>query len=112
MGDGPVVCRLDLVPALITVSGDENRDPVSYTTSRVVITADRMYAWVDSSEGPTLVLDVRIDDIQGRNTTGWTVTLADGREAFVKRGQGCACGSKLRGFRPFRQGLVQGAWKQ
>lgn len=111
MSDGPVRCRLDIVPALLAVSGSDH-EPEEYPQTRVVITADRIYAWADGppGEGPVLVLDSRLDAIAGRNTTGWTVTLSDGREAFVKRGQGCACGSRLRGFRPFPQGLVQMAW--
>ena len=110
MSEGPVVCRLDLVPAVLTVSEGSEQEGVTYAQTRTIITADRIYAWADGTagEGPVIVLDARLDDIQGRNTTGWTVTLSDGREAFVKRGQGCACGSRLRGFRPFPQGLVQG----
>lgn len=108
-----VTCRLDLVPAVLTVFNEDGTEAESYPQTRTIITADRIYAWIDgpAGQGPVLVLDARIDDIEGRNTTGWTVTLSDGRTAFVKRGQGCACGSRLKGFRPFPGGLVQGSMR-
>lgn len=103
--------RLDIFPAALNVSGGATDE--EYLSARVIVTADRIYAWKDGmrGEGPVLVMDERIDDITGRNTTGWTVTLSDGREAFFRRGGGCACGSRLRGFRPFSQGTVQTKWR-
>ena len=102
----PVVARIDIYPANLTLSG------VVHQNVRVIVTADTIYAWRDGTggEGPVGFLDERISDFDGRNTTGWEATLHDGRVAFFQRSTGCGCGSRLRGFRPFPQGLSIGAF--
>lgn len=100
----PVLARIDIYPAGLVLDG------VMHDNVRVIVTADTIYAWRDGTggEGPVEFLNERISDFNGRNTTGWEVTLADERVAFFRRSTGCGCGSRLRGFRPFPQGLSIG----
>lgn len=85
--------RLDLVPA--RVEGVEK-------TTRVVVTDAHYYFFVDTPTGPLPEVSGVLYDIVGRNTTGWLITDEDQTTTYsVKRGAGCACGSRLRGFRPF-----------
>lgn len=109
----PVQCRLDLYPASLTLTREEDGLTEAYQDVRVIITADRIYGFRDGTggEGPVEFMNERLASIDGRNSTGYTVTLADDRVAFMRRSTGCGCGSRLRGFRPFPQGLVQGPWE-
>ncbi len=100
----PVIARLDLYPANIVIDG------TMYPNVRVILTADEIYAFRDglNGEGPTELLHDRMDDFEGRNTIGWTVQASSVGEVFFQRSTGCGCGSRLRGFRPFPQGLSIG----
>ena len=107
--DQPVAARLNLFPARVETT-DLDGNPVTYDPSRCVVTSDSVYVWMDSKSRaaePSLVFADRYEEVQGRNTTGWTLTLADGSFAHVRRSSGCGCGSRLRGFRPFPR-LTQG----
>ncbi len=100
----PIIARLDLYPANLTLNG------VLYQNVRVIPTADTIYAYREGTdgEGPVEFLNERISDFDGKNTIGWTATLHDGRQVFFQRSNGCGCGSRLRGYRPFPQGLAIG----
>lgn len=105
----PVVIRLDLAPALTTFTPSDGESQVIGRT-RVILTEDRIYVFVDGTP-PRLFYEGRIDSIEGRNTTGYQVLTASGDIVNFKRGTGCGgCGSQLRSFRPFPQGMVQGAY--
>jgi len=101
----PVVVRLDLFPATVVRGSD--REPVVTRTARLYATNDTIYVYEEAGEQPELVLEARYEDVEGRNTTGWTFTLWDGDTLHTRRGEGCGCGSRLRGFRPWTY-MVQG----
>jgi hypothetical protein len=105
----PVVARLDVVPVVLTLTPADGPSR-TIGKARVIVTADRVYVYVDSSSGPAEAYSGRIDSIDGRNTTGWQVVAASGDVLFFRRGGGCLCGSQLKSFRPFPQGLVQGPY--
>jgi len=104
----PVVCRIDLVPAVVTFTAPDSA-PESFDQARVIVTADRIYVYRDGRP-PYTWYEGRIESFEGRNTIGYQVVTADGSAIFFRRGSGCLCGSQLRSFRPFPQGLVQGKY--
>jgi len=105
----PVVGRVDLVPALLTVT---EPDKASYTIDgvRVIVTIDRVYVYQEDRRGgePNLYLEGGLEDFGGKNTTGYWVILDSGVHLQFRRSTGCACGGRIRSFRPFPQGLVMG----
>lgn len=105
----PVVCRLDLAPAVVTFTPSDGESQV-YEKLRVIVTADRIYIFRDDRPSPTLWYEGRIESFDGRNTTGYQVVTASGDVVHFRRGGGCLCGSQLRSFQPFPEGLVQGAF--
>lgn len=108
----PVVARIDIVPAVLTITYTDDRPPVRYDGVRVIVTSDTIYVWRENTRGqdPDLIIEERIADFDGRNTIGYTATLDDGTTYFFKRGTGCACGGRIRSFRPFAQGMVLGPY--
>lgn len=106
MAPPPVICRLDLVPATVTIT----RAGVSedWSLTRVIVTADTIYIFRDARPEPTLDFEGRIESFEGRNTIGYVVVTANDEVISFRRGGGCACGSLLKSFRPFPEGLVQG----
>lgn len=104
----PVVCRLDLAPANVTFTKSDAA-PETFEGARVIVTADRIYIFRDGRP-PYIWFEGRIETFDGRNTTGYQSTTASGDTVFFRRGGGCMCGSQLRSFRPFPQGLVQGPY--
>lgn len=107
----PVVVRIDIAPSftVITRPGEQG---VTYDSSRTIVTADRVYVFRDDGRGagPALFFEGRIESFDGRNTTGYTLVTADGTYVYFKRSTGCACGSRIKSFRPFPQGMVQGPY--
>ena len=101
--------RLDLAPATVTYTPSDGESEL-VENCRVIVTADRIYVFRDTRPAPTLWLDHRIESIDGRNTIGYQVITAGGDIVYFKRGGGCACGSQIRSFRPFPQGMVQGPY--
>lgn len=90
----PSFIRLDIFPADVVVEGER------YSPSRAIVTDDSVYVYMDSAAGPAEVYSARIDDFQGRRTTGYTA-VSDSTDISINRASGCGCGSRLRGFRPF-----------
>ena len=91
----PAYIRLDLFPA--EVQGPN----APSTLTRVIVTDTEYHFFVDTPDGPTSGLSGALYDLEGRNTTGYTITSDDGSRYLVRRSGGCGCGSRLRGFRPF-----------
>lgn len=104
-----VVVRLDLAPATVTFTPSDG-ESVEVLNTRVIVTADRIYVFKDTRPKPSLWLEYRIESIEGRNTIGYQVVTASGDVIYFKRGGGCACGSQIKSFRPFPQGMVQGPY--
>jgi hypothetical protein len=108
----PVVARIDLAPAVLDITpADFPASPVEHMDGvRVIVSTDTVYVFKEGNPEPSLYTEGRLDEYSGRNTTGYTATTADGRSFFFKRSSGCLCGSRIRSFRPFPQGLVQGPY--
>jgi len=92
----PSFVRLDLFPASATLDSGK-----IYVPSRVIVTDDSLYVYMDAPGGPAEVYSARMDDFSGRRTTGYTVVTDEGVSVALARAGGCGCGSRLRGFRPF-----------
>lgn len=104
--DDPVVTapavelRMDLFPARIVANpGDPEMETV-YEITRLLVGRDEIWAWAMVEGSPQLVLNERIESIEGRRTTGWTATLSDGSSVYFTRATGCGCGNPLRGWQP------------
>ncbi len=91
----PDFIRFDLFPARVEV-GDQIFDP-----SRTVVTDDSIIVFMDSSSGPVSVYEERLDDFSGNPKVSWIAEVDSGDTVKISRAGGCACGSRLRGFRPF-----------
>jgi len=106
----PVIGRLDLVPAFLTINYPDDRLPQTIDGVRVIVTADTLYIWRENIRGgdPELLFDERLSDFGGKNTTGYWVKTDDGTVYHFRRSTGCACGGRIRSFRPFEQGFVVG----
>lgn len=105
----PVVVRLDLAPSLARITPPDAAE-TTYPRARVIVTDERIYVFVDSPTGPALAYEGRLESLEGRNTTGYQAITATGDAVYFKRGGGCMCGSRLRSFKPFPEGMVQGAY--
>lgn len=105
----PVVVRIDLAPAYVRITPVEG-EPYELGRARVLVGQDTVWVYVDAHPEPKLQLSGRIESFDGRNTTGWQLVLASGDVIYFKRSSGCLCGSQLRSFRPFPEGLVQGPY--
>lgn len=105
----PVVVRLDLAPAFARLTPAEGLEE-TFQKARVIVTDERVYVWIDSPTGPVLRYEGRLESLEGRNTIGYQAITASGDAVYFKRSGGCACGSQLKSFRPFPQGMVQGAY--
>lgn len=109
---GPVIARMDLVPALLTINYADSRPTYQVDGVRVIVTFDTVYVWRESGRGqaPELFLNERIADLGGKNTSGYWVKTDDGDVLHFRRSTGCACGGRIRSFRPFDQGIVLGTF--
>lgn len=100
----PSFLRLDVFPAVVAVPSPLPSGAGAggfLDPTRVIITDERIYVYMDSMNGPQAVIDETLYDFSGNNSLGWTVTSDEGTVYYVKRSSGCGCGSRLRGFRPF-----------
>lgn len=97
--NGQVQLRADVFPASVQFSFAENK----YPKARAIVTADRVMVLVDGQRTPRLLYDGRLEGYTGdRNSL--VATTAEG-EITITRAQGCGCGSRLRGFRPYQKAI-------
>jgi len=89
--------RENMFPALVM---DESGG-VLFKEARVLVGEDRVWVYVGGPNGkPVEALNRRVTAFEGRPTTGWRLVIDDDSVLQVKRSQGCACGSLLRGMTP------------
>ena len=96
--------RIDLVPAnakWTPKEGAETQSPEKFFPNvRIIVTND--YGFVFSEGGPEPVRNFQgtLTGFTGSNKEGYTAHFPDGT-LYFRRSEGCACGSRLRGIRPF-----------
>jgi hypothetical protein len=81
-----------------------------YQPARVLISAEHVWIFVDSADGPALLFQAAMDDVQGDRRQGYRITTTPSASnpdpehvsLVVTRYANCGCGSRLRSFRPFR----------
>jgi hypothetical protein len=98
--------RENMFPARVhdAATGDELLD-----AARVVVGTDRIWVFASAPQGVVCVLSQPIYEIAGDKWDGVAITLAQADSAepgntlivTINRGH-CGCGSKLKGFRPFK----------
>lgn len=94
--------RLALFPASVTppsITPDSEFQPKSNT--KAFVTDSYLIVVQDSPTGPTTVIQEELIDFQGSPKTGYTAQTPSGSYHII-RSKGCGCGSRLRGFHPFR----------
>jgi hypothetical protein len=104
---------LDLFPAhLIAVPADFTDDigslksypPTpgsSYVgTTRVVITEEAIFVAIDSIDGPKIVFQEKYDEFL--NDKEYRVLTISGKMVVFKKDTNCGCGSRLRGWNPYK----------
>lgn len=94
----PAYIRLDLFPAI--VRGDQFENGVIDRT-RVIVTDAFVYIFQDTQDGPAVVYSAELVGISGRATIGYTAELEEEPTILIRRSNGCGCGSRLPGIRPF-----------
>lgn len=97
---GTVAIRSDVFPASVQFSFADN----PYPKVRAIVTADEVIVLVEDGNPPGVLYQERLDDVSGTRQT-LTATTADGT-VTIARGGGCACGSRLRSYRPFGRSVM------
>lgn len=92
--------RIDLVPANAQFTSTNPDVPDQFIpNARIIVTNDYAYVFVD---GPNTVRSLvgYLTGFTGSNKEGYTAHFPDG-SLYFRRSASCACGSRLRGVRPF-----------
>lgn len=90
--------RLDMFPAIVRGLPFPNG---VIDRQRLIVTDAHIYLFGDTANGPAVTYSWVLEDISGRNTTGYKMITEDGEVIEARRSNGCGCGSRLRGIRPF-----------
>jgi hypothetical protein len=99
----PQFMRFSLFPLEVAVYA-HGEELWSHPKSRVVVTDDEVYAYIDDPAGKekaVIGFTDRINDFSGNAVDGWEVETVDGSIVSFRRSGGCSCGSRLKGFDPF-----------
>lgn len=95
--------RIDLVPANAQFSpleGQTTPEARFLPNVRIIITNDHATVYAEGSPEPQRVLVGALTGFTGSNKEGYTAHLPDGT-LYFRRSESCACGSRLRGIRPY-----------
>lgn len=73
-------------------------------TTRIILTEQEIFVAKDSPEGPQIVFREAYDtaDIAEKQTDDSKVVTVSGKMIAFKKDTGCGCGSRLRGWNPYR----------
>lgn len=109
--------RADVFPAVLTVTSPDGAETRTLEKVRVVVSADSVYVFQDSSTGPQVIFAERMarytppppkksQTIRSLASTppeqrGATALTDSGKTLSFHRSQNCGCGSRLRSFDPF-----------
>jgi hypothetical protein len=107
------VKRLDVFPAIVKVSSSDSLSDVTdlnfksrgpegtrrLDACRVVVLGDTVYVVVDSSEGPRVVFEERVEMWARVDGVAYVHTTSSKLLAVVKD-RDCGCGSRLKGWSP------------
>lgn len=94
--------RLALFPAHVTPpSPTAAPDFAPKANTKAFVTDSYLVVVQDSPTGPQIVLQEELVDFQGNPKTGYSAETPSGTYHII-RSKGCGCGSRLRGFHPFR----------
>lgn len=103
-------CHLVAMPAgqLDDVSMLRSYDPTPGATylevTRVIVTEDQVIVAKDSNEGPQIVFKESYDTYIPADelTKDSFVVTSSGKMLAFKKDTGCGCGSRLRGWNPYK----------
>lgn len=109
----------DVFPAniIVTPKNPESGQPLTehafeIGASRVVVTDTTVYVAIDSPTGPVLVLDLPYSpqNFQKANSMyeDSMVQTDTGQTLVFKKDDSCGCGSRLRGWNPYRSIVANG----
>ncbi len=90
---------IDLFPAAVR-SGSLENAPISEEL-RVIVANNYFYVIDDTIDGPAAIIKEPLDEFDGSNKTGYTVTTTLGNTYYFIRALNCGCGSRIRGIFPF-----------
>lgn len=68
---------------------------------RAIMVGEKLFIAVDSPEGPELIFREKVADFE-RTKDMVSVLTETGKILAIKKDQNCGCGSKLRGWDPFK----------
>ena len=106
----------DVFPAFLVVAppdsmnlADLNSQPASkgayqLTKTRVIVTPERIIVAHDGPQGPVIVFNEEYQEFNksGSRTQDSHVVTRSGKMLAYKKDENCGCGSRLRGWNPYR----------
>jgi hypothetical protein len=97
---GTVGVRSDVFPASVQFSFADN----PYPKVRAIVTADEVIVLVEDGNPPGVLYQERLVDVSG--TRQYVQATTEDGTVTITRGGGCACGSRLRSYRPFGRSIA------
>jgi len=72
--------------------------------TRVILTETHVIVAKDASDGPKIVFQEKYDEsyISEKSTEDSRILTASGKMLAFKKDTGCGCGSRLRGWNPYK----------
>lgn len=96
--------RLSLFPASV----QKDQTPLALSNVKAIVTDAYLFLATDSPTGPQFHTQEELISFEGNNKIGYTAVTPQGTYT-ISRSNGCGCGSRLRGFNPFRGKPYKGA---
>lgn len=103
-------CHLAAAPAGLLDEVEELRsfEPTPGSTyletTRIILTENQIFIAKDSPEGPKIVFQEKYDQaiVADKTTDDSRVVTVSGKMIAFKKDTGCGCGSRLRGWNPYK----------
>jgi hypothetical protein len=89
--------QIDLFPATVHPDGQEEA-PIGEEL-RAIVTDNYFYVIQEVDGAVSFAVKEPLDQLDGSNKLGYTVTTENGAVYFFNRALNCGCGTRLRGIR-------------
>lgn len=95
--------RFKVLPAQFKITDPDGAVVNENARSVIYVTNKGIHIYIDTFDGPQEEFQAPLLDFVGDAKVGWEATTDDGAVVSFSRTVGdCMCGSRLRGFDPFR----------
>lgn len=76
------------------------KDATYLATTRIVVTEHAVFVAIDSIDGPKIAFQEQYDEFL--EDTEYRVLTVSGKMLVFKKDRNCGCGSRLRGWNPYK----------